>query len=319
MKLYIDFKNNNTGKAKFIWRLIPALERIGIKCSLSPDGCDIALGVAWQNNPKKGMPYILRTDGLSFNKGKDAVRKTGDKIRASIKLSNAVIWQTMFCKKILEPHFPESKEKKQFIIFNGADPKDYEGIDKIESPASRRIIMSAHWYKKGHERPNKRLLEMLEIAGEYCARSNNAIAWIAGETNLTAPNNKVIMLGHLPEDRLRKYIVSSTAMLYLAHYDWCPNSVIESLVAGTPVICANASGVAEIVGDNGGIILPLDSELRFKDLYEKPPPVSKPMVLEALENIELKRISKPELHIDVIAEQYKKTFMEVLKNDTRTS
>ena len=48
--------------------------------------------------------------------------------------------------------------------------------------------------------------------------------------------------------------------------DSCPNVVAESLASGTPVICSSTDGTSELVRD-GGIIVPEDFELTFKELY----------------------------------------------------
>ena len=154
---------------------------------------------------------------------------------------------------------------------------------------------------------------MLEIVEEHCANRSDTIAWVAGETNLKSPSDKIFMLGHLPENILRSYLASSTVMLYLAYYDWCPNAVVESLVAGTPVICSNNSGVAEIVGNDGGVVLPLDTELAPKDLYKNPPSFEHGIVLETLDIIGNNRVDKPELHICNTAIKYKLAFEDVLK------
>lgn len=313
MKVYVDFSLNGTGKSKFIERLIPALEKIDVICSFNPKGCDVGLGVAWQNSRSKGMPYVLRMDGVSFEKGKKYVEHVYPKIKDSIKNANSIIWQSAFCKRILGELFGVKESKKQYIIFNGANPEAYKKIPTISCVYPRRIIMSAHWYKKGKERTSKRLREMLEIVEEHCSNRSDTCAWVAGETNLKSPSDKVFMLGHLPEGLLRSYLASSTIMLYLAQYDWCPNAVVESLVAGTPVICSNNSGVAEIVGEDGGVALPIDEELNLADLYHPPAKMPKSYVLETLDIMGSYRVFKPELFIDNIAQQYKQVFLETLK------
>lgn len=307
MKLFIDYELENpnkasTGKGKFLSRLIPELEKLGVECKIHPKGCDVHLGISWFNT-KTDLPKVLRVDGLSFDKSPEAFGHSLKKAKRSIKMTDAIIWQSAFCRKMLSD-FIGATGKKETIIFNGSSGLS---VPKIDYNA---VIMSAHWYKKGHERTNKRLKEMLEIATFYVSKNDRAIFYIAGETNYKSQHNRIKVLGHIPQNELNYCLSISNCMLYLTFYDWAPNSVVEALCMGIPVICSNNSGVAELVGNNGGTILNLDRELELKDLYlykKHPPAIDHDEVFKALDYYleDRKFVYKPELHIENIAKQYK--------------
>ena len=40
MNVFIDYKLNDSGKGKFLQRLIPFLDDIGVKCSFKLKGCE---------------------------------------------------------------------------------------------------------------------------------------------------------------------------------------------------------------------------------------------------------------------------------------
>lgn len=318
MKLFVDYELNNpnkasTGKGKFLLHLIPELEKLGIECKLEPNGCDVHLGISWFNT-ETNLPKVLRVDGLSFDKSPEAFEHSLKKSRKSVKKANAIIWQSKFCRKMLSQLF-DTYGKRETVIFNGGNKTSF-GFPDPTTLYKRNVLLSAHWYKKGHERTSKRLKESLEIIQEYIRNRKDVCFWIAGETNYRHNHPQVVNLGHISQPELDKYINVCNCMLCLAYYDWCPNSVVEALCGGLPVICSNNSGVAEIVGENGGTVLDLDKPLELNDMYlykKHPPRVDREKVFKALDYYCANRIRvyKPELHIENIAKQYKQ-FLETI-------
>jgi len=312
MKIFIDYELDNprkasTGKGKFLSLLIPELGKLGVESSTYPKGCDVHLGISWFNTDTD-LPKVLRIDGLSFDKAPAAISHSMKKAKKSVKIAGAIIWQSNFCKKILSQLFDVSG-KREKVIFNGAQC-DIECTTLYNVRYKKNVVLSAHWYKNGHERTNKRLKETIDIIYKYIKQREDVRFIILGETNYKSNNLQIMMPGHLTNNVMFANFGIANCMLYLAYYDWCPNSVVEALCVGVPVICSNNSGIAEIVGTNGGTILDLDKELELKDLYlykKHPPPVDHEKVFKALDYYcENKiRINKPELHIENIAKQYK--------------
>ena len=202
------------------------------------------------------------------------------------------------------------KPKKEFVIFNGADPKYYQ---RTESDGVKRVIMSARWKQRGH----KRLKEMLEIAVEYRKAHEDVQFYVAGDNEYMKKKwDGIAMLGHIEEPELKALINKCDCMLNIAYYDWCPNAVVESLVAGVPVICASGSGVSEIVRYSG-ITLELNDPLPL-DIKRccNPPPFDRYPVLSALDEVLFSgwEFPKPEhLYIETIAKQYAEAFNEILR------
>jgi glycosyltransferase involved in cell wall biosynthesis len=97
------------------------------------------------------------------------------------------------------------------------------------------------------------------------------------------PNIKYI--GKVPTDEIPKYLRGGDAFIHLAWLDHCPNSVVEALVCGLPVLCSHNGGTKEIVRSNG-IVLKCEEDYEFKKvpLY-KPPKCDKKIVAEGIEDI----------------------------------
>ena len=99
------------------------------------------------------------------------------------------------------------------------------------------------------------------------------------------------------------------AMIHLAWLDWCPNTVVEALSCGVPVLCSHNGGTKELVKDNGVIIqLEEDYEIGTKVPLYNPPKVDTNTIVEGvLEVMEKSTIfERPDLDIKHVAEQYEK-------------
>ncbi|MGW8324096.1 MAG: glycosyltransferase family 4 protein [Desulfobacterales bacterium] len=310
MKLYIQYKLNDSGKGKFLRRLIPHLEDLGVKCSLKDKKADITLGIR-RFREKINGPKILRVDGIHMNTDKKTYN-TNDLTRKSIKQADGVIWQSQFCKDIVSGVFG-FKPKRDFVIFNGADPNEYRLAGCVvykDSRSKYNVIMSARW----KDRLWKRLKDCIKVAREVI-KNEDINFWIAGKVSKEIKEDRIISLGHLPYNMLYEYLCGSHAMLNLSYYDWCPNAVVEALVAGVPVVCNNASGVREIIDPESCEVVNCDPEPVAKiRKHDKPPPVDPVPVAEALLRVlhSGKRANVPHLHIQEIARQYKAAFEKVL-------
>ena len=305
MKLYINYKIKESGKGKFLKRLIPYLEDLGVKCSFKNKKADIALGVRYWRE-KIRIPKVLRVDGIYLWRNKSTFWRN-NLTKKAIKRSDGVIWQSEFCKKMVSGIL-KIKSKREFVIFNGADPKDYE-VEPVKRTARYYVIMSARW--KG--RPWKRLKDCLAVARE-ARKLEDVYFWVAGKYDKDLSERGIKFLGHLSEGKLRKYLASSDAMLNLSYNDWCPNAVVEALCTGLPVVCNNCSGAAELVGDNSRVV-DVDPKPRTKYMNaDKPPRVdTAPVVsrlLDVLHNSNKQIIDK--VTVENIAKQYKNAFEEVL-------
>ena len=113
-------------------------------------------------------------------------------------------------------------------------------------------------------------------------------------------------------ESLPRILQSATAMIHLAWLDWCPNSVVEGLASGLPVLCSHNGGTKELVKDSG-IILQLEEDYQIGtklDLYS-PPKVDHEIIVEGVEKIiEMPKITdRSDLNIKNTAAQYREVFV----------
>ena len=315
MKIFCEHEIDPTGKMKFISKLIPELEKLGVKMVGKNGGADLRLALTHFRGKFKG-PSVIRVDGVHFTNDKHS-KWNNQRLIDDAKRCKAVIYQSPWCK-LMGNKILKFKHKREYVIFNGANPEDYKGKGASEWKAgikgTAHILMSARWKGKTH----KRLKEMCEIAAE-CPQYH---FWVAGDHKMKVKESaNITQLGYVDEAELQKYIASCDIMFNLAHYDWCPNAVVECLVAGLPVVYADGTGLGDTVGKSGVKVTDSSPKPKLitikknshKHVRIKVPPIDYEEAKRAIAKaLKMPRIHRPDLHISTIAKQYHKVFKDVL-------
>jgi glycosyltransferase involved in cell wall biosynthesis len=277
---------------------------MGVKCQQKPDRADVVLGALHWREEIGDMPSVLRIDGVHLL---DTPRShwCNKRIRKSAKRADAVIWQSTFCRDVfrailglVHPH--------EYIIHNGADPKDYD-VEPTVSPFKINIILSARF----KDRPQKGLPEMYQLATVYLPKHPEACVWVCGKIDEHfVSRDRIRFLGHLEEAELRRVLKMGSCLLYLASYDWCPNAVIEAMAAGLPVVYLRGHALDEVVGDSGvGVNRARPLKLTMTSHKDRPRFDMDEAVAAVEKAVQMPRVVRPDLHINAIAAKY----LEVLK------
>lgn len=100
-------------------------------------------------------------------------------------------------------------------------------------------------------------------------------------------------------------------MIHLAWLDWHPNSVVEGLASGLPVLCSHNGGTKELVREDG-IIIKLEEDYKIGtklNLYN-PPKVDTSIIVNGVKSIiEMPKIkAREDLKIKNVAAKYQKVF-----------
>ncbi|GIW06589.1 MAG: glycosyl transferase family 1 [Dehalococcoidia bacterium] len=81
-------------------------------------------------------------------------------------------------------------------------------------------------------------------------------------TPAAALGRRVIWLGRVTEEEKRHLYQSATVFCYPSRYEGFGLPVLEAMACGTPVVCANATSVAEVAGEACELVPP-DDEARL--------------------------------------------------------
>ena len=245
-----------------------------------------------------GANNILRLDGLYFHKNDPR----NSNIFSCYDSFDHIVFQGEFCRDQYEA-FTETK-RQHTIIRNGA-PKEFFKRCEQRASSRKRIVASASW------RRHKRLEETVEAFKD--SRLENVDLFVLGGANYwnkSFPKN-VHMLPQMNYSRLYEFLRDFDAMVHLSWLDWCPNSVVEGLASGLPVLCSHNGGTKELVKDNG-VIIQLEEDYipgTELDLYS-PPKVNIDTIVDGiLEVLEVESgFIREDLKIENVAQKYLKLF-----------
>jgi len=322
LKIGFTFNRGNGGPSNFLKNLKNTLEMDTIANTsyfINPfTDCNIYANVV--RNPWN-RPYFFRVDGVGFDKSRtqeemDVLNKS---ILDGIKNAKGVIYQSEFSKKLAEKTLNYTPDHSTVII-NGTNQdiftemgENYRKKLNISSDALV-FITSARW------RPRKRLKDTINIFKAFSKNYN-------GETYLLVigfdDNNdeNIIYIPHVENSELPAYLRTADIYLFLGWVDPCPNSVVEAISCGLPVICTNVGGTKEILElTNGGIIVNTDPKYNFEYVDLNNPPIPEyTLIIEAMNSMvnNLKQfkeqVDKIKVDIKYVAKEYYKFIHKTMK------
>lgn len=303
-----------SGKGNFYSRLGIELRKLGVQTTEDPGlVCDISLNNVYIKHNRSRIK-ILRLDNVWHDTGKNYVRKNSA-ITSSLVRADAVVYQSRFGKDMCD-HYLTSARVPWRIINNGADPAFYEKVKPVLCKESKVFLAFSRW------RPHKRLRDIIEaFLLASIPDSKLVVLGDLSKCGLLKPEmsrylklSNIDFVGHVDQDCVASYLKIACASIHLCWFDACPNSVVEAIVAGVPVISNNVGGTPELVSMSGGYVCKIDKayDLSPVDLYH-PPPVNRKLIAAVMkECAEKKRkIDSSRFYISQVALEYK-SFMEEL-------
>lgn len=307
MKIFLD-----RGKGHVVLkRMIPIWKKMGHSLHDRPKGCVVHLSFI-RFTQKTSLPKVVRIDGIYYNLGRDYKEKNKS-ISKAHSTADAIIYQSetarIMCKKYL---VHRKKGSLYSIIYNGiAD--DWCG--KFVKHTGFNIVVSAKW------RRHKRLKETIETFLTCSKLIPEAKLHILGmlHDNKRVKHPSIVYYGMVGERKMGKIFAEGDLSIHLSKKDACPNSVVEAIGAGIPVITTNAcGGSAEMCLMTEGCIVCESEKISYKpctpykDKYNELPKGLKRCLIGSILQVwsDQRRATLPEqLKISHMAERY----IEVMK------
>lgn len=292
-----NISNNASGRYKFIIRLANEFRRRGVEVNNKKH--DVFVGLPKLPFSLTAKINILRLDGITFNTKKKVYKKRIKELFKSIEKSDALVYQGEFCKQAHEK-FLGVKSKRHKIISNGVDPGEF-----LPRAVKNYFLASCKW------RPRKRLKDVIQSFLMALDMGLDSDLIVCGGEDYRVEHERITYLGWQSGEELKHLLSEAIASLHFAWLDCFPNSMVESIVAGCPVIYTMSGGQAE-VGKDSGIAIK-DKEWDFK-AYDSnvPPPIDIREAAEAFLEIKENKIERPDLDIREVCNQYIEFFKELL-------
>lgn len=262
-------------------------------------------------------PYIFRVDGITFDNmlPSDETIRRNQPIFDGIDHAAGIVFQANFSFELIAKFY--RKPNLPFIIINnGVDLKEFspQGDNKRRQLCIGEnelvFITSAKW------RIHKRLHSVLDVFLRYQKTTGKkAHLIVLGQLDNSFQIDNVTnihFIGHIPPAELSSWYRTGDICLFFSWLDNCPNTVLEALACGVPVICTNQGGTRELIEKtNGGIIVEADAPFSFKpvDLYHPPVPDQNALVKAVTTMVERRKefaaaIDRTAIDIDVVTQRY---------------
>ena len=305
MKIFFDNVNFNSrsGPNSFANRLASELHRLGHEIT-GPDNCDIHLSFIEQVCKKsEKSTMIQRLDGIWFKPEDYHEKNIG--LKRTYDTADAVVWQTEFDKTMITKHWGE---KKGSIIGNGMSldrvSVSNENLKKIRDHFSTVFCCSANWHRQ--KRLQENILLFKKLQSTY---SNSCLLVCGSNPDFVVSDPSILYLGNLPHETLMQVYSISDWMIHLAWLDHFPNTVVESIVHGTPVIHTNSGGTKEVVRGSGIQVKEIHEYQYELCDYEKPPELSLDLFI-------LREVKTDSSHLCIskVAKNYINFFHETLRS-----
>jgi glycosyltransferase involved in cell wall biosynthesis len=261
--------SSNSGPNSFGKRLAMALIESGHEVELY-DGRKAEISIVFIEPTGRPLAkkVVQRLDGIWFSPEEFETKNSS--IKKLYQSADAVIWQSAFDKGMTTKWW--GYPKKFEIIRNGINAPE---IKKFQIPVLEQIrqqyemlfVCSANWH------PQKRLLQNIELYKHLRNFYSSAALIVLGSNPIKVADPHVFYAGSQPHEVCLEIFSAANWMLHLAWLDHCPNTVVESLSQGTPVICSEHGGTKELV-QGYGVILKEEKEYNFELTdYDNPPKI----------------------------------------------
>lgn len=260
MKIYLD---NFEGHVA-LHRMLPYWKKMGHSATTNiNDNSDVQLSSVRIGLKGKYKPIILRLDSIYYNSAENYNIRNLD-ISNSHSVVDGVIYQSNYSRMLIEKLLkPRKTNAKYDVIFNGIEPNwcgnfiEHDGIN---------IVVS------GKHRRHKRLKEIIELFLEYNVKYPNSKLHIFGKLhdNIEVRNNNIKYYGHVNREKMFEVFRKADFSIHLSKRDSCPNSVVEYISAGIPVITTNnCGGSMEMCQVTSGCII-VDGDGDYEDVRPVP-------------------------------------------------
>ena len=259
---------SNSGPNKFTRQLFNQMQKeYGVRYTNNQQEADVEFCLI-QQVVHKVKPMVLRLDGIWFNSEQN-YKEQNKLIEFSYKNADAVIFQSVFNKKLTEAWF--GKHKNPHVIHNAADLKQIERANAAfwNNTFGKETEV---WSCASSWRPHKRLNENIKYFLEFAPK--DAILAVAGKGSASERSNhrinkRIKFLDELDYMSLLSLYKRSSTFIHLAYLDHCPNVVVDAQAAGCRIICSSSGGTSEIV-EKGTIVVEDEWDFKPCKLYQPP-------------------------------------------------
>ncbi len=220
---------------------------------------------AYYLTKKKNIPIIHNQNGVFYEAWYQGDWQ-GENVRMSIPyhLADYVFYQSKFCQEAANKYLGKRKGDSE-ILYNAVDTNLFKPDKELsqQSNDSFTFLLSGWIDKHLYYRIESTILALaaaikeglnakLIISGGLHQEVTKASIQLINELKIS---NSIKFTGAYKQEEAPSIYNRANAYIMTKHNDPCPNTVIEALSCGLPVLYSNSGGVPELVGNDAGIAL----------------------------------------------------------------
>ncbi len=210
---------------------------------------------------RRGVPIVHNQNGVFYPawfQGNWQARNA--RMARSFHRANHVFYQSRFCQRSAEK-FLGGRTGPSEILYNAVDTTRFKPADPCSAPLARpfRFLVTGKidhhlFYRlesslRGLAGARRRGLDCsLEIAGWIAAEPLEQARFLADDLGIA---DAISFSGSYTQETAPEVYRRADAYVMTKHNDPCPNTVLEALACGLPVLYSDSGGVGELVGDCG--------------------------------------------------------------------
>lgn len=272
---------------------------------------------------RRGIRLVQRLDGINWvHRVKwSGIRYTARAIYGNFMLSlirkqfaDGVIYQSQFIKTWWEDWYGVAN-KPSNVIINGIDLDVYTSNGEHERPDKvYRMLLLEGSLARGL---NSGLFHGVAVAEKLAEKypMEVVVAGTVDELTQKKLESKVPVkfLGTVPREKIPG-LARSSHLMYCAEVNPpCPNSVIEALACGLPVIGFDSGSLKELVGDSAGVIVPYSGnpwKLETPDIFALAESASQVLEKQEQFRTSARKRAESEFGLDKMVDSYLKVLLE---------
>lgn len=209
----------------------------------------------------RGIPIVHNQNGVFYPGWYAGDWKAQNRRMArTFYRADYVFFQSEFCKRSAERYLGV-REGAGEVLYNAVDTEIYRPHEAPVTRAGRayRFLLTGKidnhlFYRIDSsvrglaDAVNMGLDAVLDIAGWVAPEAQAKTKALANDLGIT---DRVHLTGPYTQDQAPTIYQCADAYVMTKHNDPCPNTVLEALATGLPVLYSDTGGVGELVGDAG--------------------------------------------------------------------
>lgn len=283
-KLYIPFQEEGFGGVNtFLKNLHTYLDKVKFPYTNNPDDASaIFFPVATDINvikkiKSKGGKVIQRLDGIYYpsQHGEDYYKLNEPIKEIYLNYTDFVVFQAEYSKKQCFFMLGEKPAAQYTLIPNGVNISVFFPSAEKNLSNKLRFVSTGNFRKLLMIEPIVKALDKLEADGvlfEY-----HIIGKTIPELELLLNKKYITLHGEKDLEYIAQELRNSDIFLHSQLNDNCPNSVLEAVATGIPVVAFNSGGVKELlsfsfdtlVDVNSNELINIADDLDFEKYYQK--------------------------------------------------